>query len=184
MNAYESSAQKVIPAVLLYAFYEGRILMLHARAKDGLPGKWNGLGGKLDAGESMKEACQREFQEEAFCETTVEQWRWLGQLYFPNFKSRKSEDWWVNVFVTDLTAAQASGIPLNDGRTPEGELQFLSPDKILELDLWEGDRHFLPYVFQRVPFEGTFFYENGKCIRHEISAIMASEATRSNSRSP
>ena len=61
-NTYESGAQKIIPAVLLYAFYKNELLMIHGKGKDGMPSKWNGLGGKLDLGESMIEAAVREFQ--------------------------------------------------------------------------------------------------------------------------
>jgi 8-oxo-dGTP diphosphatase len=145
--------------------------MLNARGKDGMPGKWNGPGGKLEKGESMKQAAVREFEEETSCKTSTEQWRWLGQLHFPNFKAHKNEDWWVNVFVTDLSLDQASTIPLNDPLQPEGSLHFIPLSRVLCLDLWEGDQKFLPFVFDRIPFEGTLFYENGKCIRHEVSAI-------------
>jgi 8-oxo-dGTP diphosphatase len=170
-NAYEEGTQKVIPAVLLYAFHENKVLMLHGRGKDGLPGKWNGLGGKLEAGEAMLDACVREFSEEASCLTDRSQWRWLGQLYFPNFKSHKKEDWWVNVFVTDLSSKQKEEIPLEDPTQPEGALHFLPFSSVFELDLWEGDTKFLPYVFARTPFEGTFFYENGHCTRFELKKI-------------
>ena len=136
-----------------------------------MPGKWNGLGGKLETGESMLEASVREFQEEASCKTTTTQWSWLGQLYFPNFKSHKKEDWWVNVFVTDLSDAQIKEIPLEDPLQSEGSLHLVHFSRVLCLDLWEGDSHFLPFVFERLPFEGTFFYENGRCIRHELAPI-------------
>ncbi len=170
-NPYESGTQKVIPAVLLYAFHGNELLMLNAKGKDGMPGKWNGLGGKLELGETSRMAAVREFQEEASCLTTETQWRWLGQLSFPNFKAHKSEDWWVNVFVTDLTDAQAASIPLNDPLQIEGTLHFVPLSRVLCLDLWEGDAKFFPYVFDRIPFEGTFFYKNGKCESYELSAI-------------
>jgi 8-oxo-dGTP diphosphatase len=171
INAYTSGSQKVIPAVLLYARYRGEILMLNARPKDGLPGKWNGLGGKLDPGETFRETSVREFKEEASCDTTLDQWKWLGQLYFPNFKSHKLEDWWVNVFITDLSDLQAASIPLNDPLQPEGTLHFVPPSRILCLDLWEGDQKFLPFVFDQIPFQGTFHYESGRCSRYELAPI-------------
>ena len=170
-NAYTTGMQKVIPAVLLYAFNGNEILMIQGREKDGIPGKWNGLGGKLEVGESMLEACIREFQEEASCTTTTSQWKWLGQLYFPNFKPNKNEDWWVNVFITDLDTQQRIQIPLHDPSHAEGLLQFVPLSGILSLDLWDGDQKFLPFVFDRIPFEGTFFYENGHCVRDELSII-------------
>lgn len=146
--------------------------MIHAREKDGMPGKWNGLGGKLEQSESMREACVREFAEEAGCATKAQQWTWLAQLYFPNFKAHRQEDWWVNVFVTVLTQAQAKSILLHDESAREGPLSFVAANVIPKLDLWDGDRFFLPFVLNRIPFEGTFYYENGHCTRHEISPIL------------
>ncbi len=171
MNAYVSGAQKVIPAVLLYAFYEDKVLMIHAHGKDGMPAKWNGLGGKLDLGESALAAAVREFEEEAVCNTRREQWQWLGHLHFPNFKAQKKEDWWVTVFVTDLTKEQLATIPLSDSSLKEGILELIPVSKVMDLDLWDGDRHFLPSVFARKAFQGTFFYQNGHCIHHEITSI-------------
>ncbi len=170
-NAFTDGTRKVIPAVLLYAFHQDRVLMLRSRPKDGLPGKWNGLGGKLDSDETMTEASVREFREESGCPTRAEQWQWLGQLHFPNFKAHKGEDWWVNVLVTDLTTEQAESIPLHDPDQPEGLLEFVPLSKVTALDLWEGDRHFLPLVFERVPFQGTFFYRQNCCVRHELSRL-------------
>jgi 8-oxo-dGTP diphosphatase len=171
MDPYTSGLQKVIPAVLLYAFNGHELLMLNARSKEGMPGKWNGLGGKLELGESMLEACVREFKEEASCTTEAHQWKWLGQLFFPNFKAHKKEDWWVNVYITDLNPKQIGEIPLNDPLQPEGALHFVPLSRVLCLDLWEGDARFLPFVFDRIPFQGTFFYDQGKCSRYELSPI-------------
>ena len=119
----------------------------------------------------MLDGAVREFQEEASCTTELKQWQWLGELYFPNFKSRKNEDWWVTVFTTQLTKDQVDSIPLNDASQKEGSLHLIPITKILSLDLWEGDQKFLPLVFDHIPFHGTFFYENGKCTRYELAPI-------------
>lgn len=171
MNAYETGEQKVIPSVLLYAFRGDEVLMVRARGKDGLSGKWNGLGGKLEYGETALEAAVREFKEEASCDTNPSQWRRLGDLFFPDFKSKKREDWWVTVFITELEPAQTAAIPLQDDTSPEGPLHFVRTREVPSLDLWEGDRLFLPFVFEKKPFHGTLFYRDGKCFRHELSAI-------------
>ena len=174
LNPYETQSQKIIPAVLLYAFYESEIVMIKPHSTEGKPRKWNGLGGKLESGETMRDAAVREFKEESQCTTAKHQWMWLGQLYFPNFKSSKNEDWWVTVFTTDLTTQQLREIPLNSSKLKEGVLKIMPLSKILTLDLWDGDQYFLPFVFARTPFEGTFFYENGQCTRHEIFPINGS----------
>jgi 8-oxo-dGTP diphosphatase len=172
-NAYESGNQKVIPAVLLYAFYESRVLMLHRNSKpnDLHEGKWNGLGGKLEFGESPLQTAVREFKEESRGETTAEQWRWAGQLFFPNFRAAKNEDWWVTVYTTELTAAQVASIPIDEVISPEGSLRWIARSELLNLNLWDGDRHFLPHVLAQAPFEGTFFYEQGSCRNFTLRLI-------------
>jgi 8-oxo-dGTP diphosphatase len=149
---------------LLYAFHEHKLLMIQSKT-------WNGLGGKLELGETPLDAAVREFAEEAHCQTTHAQWTWTGQLYFPNFKAQKNEDWWVTVFVCTLTAEQVAEIPVNDPQHQEGLLNWVSESEVPTRDLWDGDLNFLPFVFARRPFQGTFFYENGSCVRHEIADI-------------
>lgn len=163
-NAYENGRQKIIPAVLLYASFDDEILMI--QKKD----HWNGLGGKLESGETPLEAAVREFEEEAGLWTEAKDWKWLGQLYFPNFKASKNEDWWVTVFVIQLNLEQRKKITIQT-KTAEGTLQWVPQKKILELPLWDGDTEFLPYVFKKTPFEGTLFYADGKCTRKLVKPI-------------
>lgn len=170
-NSFESGARKVIPAVLVYAEREGRILMLHRNAKAGdyHQGKWNGLGGKLENDESPLEAAVREIEEEAGLRLPPAAFTPLGTLHFPNFKPRKSEDWLVFVFLAELPTGME---PWPKG--PEGELAWISREQVLELNLWEGDRHFLPFVLEGRPFLGTIWYEGERVARHWISASGAS----------
>ncbi len=170
-NAYESGKQKVIPAVLLYAFFENKVLMIHRNQKqnDFHEGKWNGLGGKLDLGESSLDCTVREFEEESGCITTTEQWKWAGHLSFPNFKPHKNEDWNVTVFQTTLTAEQHQKIIINN---KEGTLHWIPRTEVLALNLWQGDRYFLPFLLKNTPFQGTFFYRDGNLDRHFCDPIL------------
>ena len=172
-NAYESGAQKIVPAVLLYARFGEKMLMLHRNSSptDVHAGKWNGLGGKLEAGETFKQAAVREFLEESACETKIEQWHWAGQLFFPQFKAQKNEDWWVTVYTANLQADQVHLISVQEPMTPEGSLHWIQCSEILSLNLWEGDRKFIPLVLSHQCFEGTFFYQEGNLIRHELELI-------------
>lgn len=169
-NAYESGAQKMIPAVLLYAFFENKVLMIHRNQKenDFHEGKWNGLGGKLDLGETALDCAIREFEEESGCSTSAEQWKWAGQLSFPNFKPHKKEDWMVTVFRANLTAKQTKTIVM---KNKEGTLHWIPSSDVLSLNLWEGDRNFIPLVLEKKPFQGTFYYENGSLSRFFLDPI-------------
>ena len=175
-NAYETGAQKIIPAVLLYAFFEDQVLMIHrnqkdnAQKKDWHEGKWNGLGGKLELGETALQCAVREFQEESGCATTGKQWNWVGQLSFPNFKPHKKEDWYVTVYRTELSKNQTEAMITQN---KEGTLHWVPSCELLSLNLWEGDRQFLPMVLNKRCFEGVFFYLDGKLDRFFLNPILS-----------
>jgi 8-oxo-dGTP diphosphatase len=170
-NAYQAGTQKVIPAVLLYAFHQGKVLMIHRNSKPGDEhlGKWNGLGGKLEKNESPRDCAVREFFEESGCKTSPNQWRWMGQLHFPDFKPHKSEDWSVTVFTCHLKDDQTKTIL---SKTEEGTLEWIPSSAVISLNLWEGDRQFIPWVMEEKPFEGTFWYHSGKLDRFFCNPIL------------
>lgn len=148
---------KTVPATLCYVRRDGRTLMLHRNKKPGdvHRGKWNGLGGKLEPGESPEECVIREVREESGL--AIEEPRLRGILTFPSF--RPGEDWLVFVF----TAARFSGTL---GECAEGALEWVPDDALLDRPLWEGDRVFLPWLSQPRFFSGKFVYRDGALESH------------------
>jgi 8-oxo-dGTP diphosphatase len=179
-NAFESGARKAVPAVLVYArlgdgglpVAGGRVLMIHRnspdRPGDYHAGKWNGLGGKCEPDESPREAARREFSEEAGLDLPEERFAALGALTFPNFKAHKCEDWIVFVFTVEVTETEASHILK---RSEEGELHWVPARDLLTLNLWPGDRHFIPLVAAGAPFMGTIWYDGPGVRRHWVQPL-------------
>jgi 8-oxo-dGTP diphosphatase len=135
------------------------------RPDDAHFGKFNGLGGKLEAQEDIVSGMQREIREEAGIECVSLQLR--GTISWPGF-GKQGEDWFGFIFLIDAW----SGTPKTEN--PEGTLAWTPVEKILELPLWDGDRHFIPLVFDpRVAqFHGVMPYRDGKLVKwthHEIS---------------
>ena len=131
-------------------------LLVHrnARADDQHLGKYNGLGGKIERDEDVVAGMRREILEEAGIECISMRLR--GTISWPGF-GRQGEDWLGFVFVIDAF----EGTPLESN--PEGSLEWIEVDRILELPLWEGDRQFLPLVFDADPrgFHGVMPYRDG-----------------------
>lgn len=137
---------------------DGRqVLMVHrnAREDDHHLGKYNGLGGKLESDEDVVSCMRREIREEAGIECGAMRLR--GTISWPGF-GKAGEDWLGFVFVID----QWSGTPLESNS--EGTLEWVPVERITALPLWEGDRHFLPLVFDDDPraFHGVMPYRDGR----------------------
>jgi 8-oxo-dGTP diphosphatase len=140
-------------ATLCYIKHEGKTLMLHRVKKenDMHMGKWNGLGGKLEEGETPEECVIREVKEESGL--IIKNPRLRGVLTFPKFS--KNEDWYAFVF----TVSEFEG-ELIDSR--EGILKWVEDSDVLSLNLWEGDKVFLKWLEEEKFFSGKFVYVDGK----------------------
>ena len=134
-----------------------RVLMIHrnTRAGDHHLGKYNGLGGKLEADEDVVAGMRREIHEEAGIDCLDLHLR--GTISWPGF-GKHGEDWFGFLFVV----THFRGEPLE--RNAEGTLEWVDVEKLAGLPLWEGDRHFLPLVFDADPraFHGVMPYEDGR----------------------
>ena len=144
-------------ATLCYMRQNGKTLMVHRIKKpnDIHEGKWNGLGGKFEPGETPEECARREILEESGLR--VKKLDLKGLLSFPLFA--RDEDWYAFVFVaTDFEGSLIE--------SPEGTLQWIDDSKLTELNLWEGDRIFLPWLERPGFFSGKFVYQAGALVDH------------------
>jgi len=133
--------------------YQGvpQTLMLHKqRLGDYHEGKWNGLGGKFEKSESPEACLLREVHEESGL--TVEQATWRGVITFPDFDG--VDDWYTFVY----TVEGFSGVPRS---STEGQLHWIDDSKVPNLNLWEGDRVFLPWLDEPHFFSAVFRYQQG-----------------------
>ncbi len=146
-------------ATLCYVKHNGQTLMIHRvkKANDIHEGKWNGLGGKLEPGESPEQCVIREVREEAGLEILHP--RFHGLLVFADFKG---DDWYVWVF----TADQFSGELAESG---EGRLQWIPDEEITQLNLWPSDLVFLPWLEKDKIFSARFQYDGEEMLGHEVA---------------
>jgi len=134
-----------------------RALLVHRNARPGDHhlGKYNGLGGKMERHEDAAACMRRELHEEAGIE--VVSMRLRGTISWPGF-GRQGEDWFGFLFVID--AFTGTPPPAN----AEGALEWIEIERIAGLPLWDGDRRFLPLVFDDDPrpFHGVMPYADGR----------------------
>ena len=92
---------------------DGRILLGRKRRGMGY-GKWNGFGGKIEAGETMRECAARELFEECGLTVRPERLTMVGDLYF----HQPSDTTWSHAGIIYL-AQDWSGTPhLSDEMEP------------------------------------------------------------------
>jgi 8-oxo-dGTP diphosphatase len=142
-----------------------RVLLIHRNTRPDDPhfGKYNGLGGKLQRDEDVVAGMRREIREEGGLECDRLVLR--GTVSWPGF-GKHGEDWFGFIFRID----QWHGTPLT--QNPEGTLEWVERERVLELPVWEGDRHFLPLVFgEDRPFHGVMPYRDGRPVSWSYSLI-------------
>ena len=146
-------------ATLCYIIDKDKTLMLHRIKKknDVHEGKWNGLGGKFEQGETPEECVIREVKEESGL--LIKDPKMHGFITFPMFDGKK--DWYVFLF----TAREFKGKLID---SHEGKLEWIPNDKLLKLNLWEGDQIFIPWLLEDKFFSAKFDYKNGKFIKYRV----------------
>lgn len=154
---------------LCYIESEGRYLMLHRvsqeKKEDPNAGKWIGVGGHFEDGESPEECMLREVCEETgFVPVT---WKQRGII---TFVSDKWETEYMYLFTADLSPQEKTEqLPVCN----EGELAWIEKDKVFSLPLWEGDRVFLKLLDTEQEFFSLKLRYRGEVL---IEAVLNHEA--------
>lgn len=153
-----------IVGTLAFIVDGGKTLMVHRTFKgdDENHGKWNGIGGKVEIGESVEEGMRREIKEETGLE--VKSMKLRGTVVWRDFGPKK-EDWLAFVFLVD----RFSGTPFE--ASDEGRLSWVPIEEIPSLPMWKGDALFMPLVFDgdERPFHGFMRYDGDEPAEWRVS---------------
>ena len=146
---------------LCYIEKEGKYLMLHRVKKhhDINAGKWIGVGGHVENGETPEECLLREVKEETGLVLTAYRLRGLV-----TFLSDVCEPELMCVFTADAFDGEMI-------ECDEGELAWVEKSDVLALPTWEGDRVFLERLLSG---DERFFsiklrYEGDKLVEKKIT---------------
>lgn len=144
---------------LCYIEKDGKYLMLLRNKKevDFNKGKWIGVGGKFEPGENAEQCLLREVKEETGF--TLTSYKLRGVI---TFLSDEFEDELMYLYTAD--GFEGEMIECN-----EGELRWIDKQEVLNLNLWEGDKHFLKLLCEDVPeFRMLLRYEGYKLVEHKV----------------
>lgn len=131
----------MILSTLCYIEKDNQVLMLHRTKKSIDPngGKWIGVGGKLEQNESPDECIIREVYEETGLQIQP-QLRGILTFILPKWENELTFLYTSNNFEGTIKECN------------EGQLHWIDKEKVLDLNLWEGDKHFLPKLLETNDF--------------------------------
>lgn len=145
-------------ATVLVVIKNGKVLLGMKKRGFGV-GKWNGFGGKPNAGEKIKDTAVRETQEE--CGILVKNILNVGILDF-EFPHKPAWNQQVHFF----TAKEFEGEPKE---TEEMKPAWFEFEKIPYDLMWPDDQFWLPLTLESKKFKGKFvFGENGDILNYDI----------------
>ena len=129
-------------STLCYIEQDGKYLMLHRISKknDVNKDKWIGVGGHFEQDESPEECVIREVKEETGY--TLTSYRFRGLVTFISGTG-------VTEYMSLFTADGFEGEPTECN---EGVLEWVSKEKVLDLNIWEGDKIFFKLLNEQEEF--------------------------------
>ena len=145
----------MINTTLCYISDGDKVLMLHrVRKKNDInEGKWIGVGGKFEEGESPVDCLLREVREETGL--TLLSYRFRGIV---TFISDDSPTEYMHLYTSDSFSGELTSCA-------EGLLEWIPRGEIKDLSLWEGDRLFLKLLEDDHPeFSLKLTYTDGKLV--------------------
>lgn len=148
----------MILTTMCYLKRQHQTLLLHRIKKqnDINGGKWIGVGGKFEAGESAEECMKREVYEETGL--TVHSLKLHGFVSFPGLYYGEDEMMFV------YTCDDFSG---DMHECDEGILQWVDNDQIPSLPMWEGDYHFFEWLNDDRIHSAKIVYENDHVVEYQ-----------------
>lgn len=130
-------------------------------------GKWNGFGGKLNAGETILQAATRELQEEVG--VSCAQLKLVGRL---EFYQPHPPHLLMYIFA-------GSGIKGDPHETEEMRPEWFAIDALPHAEMWPDDEYWMPLFLAGKRFCGHFtFDQNDRVINYQLAEATTDDMLR------
>ena len=155
---------KIQPCTLLFLRRDDEILL--AMKKRGLgKGRYNGVGGKIEQGETVEKAAVRECEEEI--EVTPTKFHQVARLDF--LMDADTEPWRIDGHV--FVATEWQGEPTE---TEEMAPQWFNIADIPYNEMWQDDQMWLPLVLKDKQVRCSFgFDENDEILSAAVAVVQS-----------
>lgn len=144
----------MIKTVICYLEKGDKVLMLYRNKKENdlNGGKYIGVGGHVEKGETIEDAVIREVKEETNLDIITLDY--FGKVIF-----------YIDDYTEEMYVFTSSEFTGELSECDEGTLYWVDKNKILDLPLWEGDKYFIELIKSNIrDFELCLTYKNDKLI--------------------
>ena len=141
--------------VLCYLQKNDSYLFLYRNKKENdlNEGKWIGVGGHIEKGETKEDTLKREIKEETNLD--IQSFTYHGEIIF------KNDDYEEVMYLYTSDDFLGEMKPCD-----EGELHWVKKTDIMYLNLWEGDKVFLPLLIEgKKDIKLTLIYSGKKLVK-------------------
>lgn len=151
---------------LLFLRKDSEILLAMKKRGFG-EGRWNGVGGKLEPGETIQQALVRECREEI--QVTPKDFWQVAELTFDAFFKSKRTLLLVHVYMCEHWKG-------NPSETEEMRPEWFEAAKIPYDDMWQDDKYWLPQVLEDKKVRGKFtFDKQDNLLDYSVSEVAGFE---------
>lgn len=153
----ENEIKSIPKTVLIYLERNNQYLMLYRNKKkiDVNKGKYIGVGGHVEINETIEEALIREVKEET-------------GLLLNSYIKRGIVIFVLNGYEEEMHVFTSVDFSGNLIECNEGELSWVDKNKLMSLNLWEGDKYFLEKLINNEEcFKMKLIYENDVLLKKE-----------------
>jgi mutator protein MutT len=142
---------------------EGDRILLAMKKRGFGEGRWNGVGGKVEPGESIEQAMAREAEEEIG--VTPKAYEKVGDIEFDEYFKGERTIMHVHVFI----ANEWEGEP---AESEEMRPQWFALKDIPYDDMWADDPYWLPQVLDGKKIQATFRLDSSDAIiSHTVAEL-------------
>jgi 8-oxo-dGTP pyrophosphatase MutT (NUDIX family) len=145
-DGYTGSMKK--RATIVFCVRDGEVLLGLKKVRFGA-GKWNGYGGKVDAGETVAEAAARELFEESGLAVSADS---LSKVAVFDFYFADTHIFECHAFIAHTWQGEPE-------EREEMMPRWFAYGEIPYGDMWEDDQYWLPRVLAGEKLEGTVIFD-------------------------